>query len=150
MLAPCVILHPTDLSSHAELAYELALSLARQTGARLVVLHVAVPPVVMYDHDGHLIPRPRDYLQAAREELSKLPKPDPGVCVETHLGKGEVASEILRLAAETRADLIMMGTLGRTGLDRLLIGSVATDVMRRAPCAVAIVKARVERNQQKD
>jgi universal stress protein A len=144
MIANRVILHPTDLSSHAGLAYQLAHSLARQTGARLVVLHVAIPPVVMYDEEGHLIPRPKDYKQAAWEKLSKLPIPDSGVCVEKHLGDSEVVSEILREAAETRADLIIMDTLGRTGLDRLLIGSVAKDVMRRAPCAVAIVNAHLK------
>jgi universal stress protein A len=147
MLVPRVILHPTELSSQSEPAYHLAVALARQAGARLVVLHVAIPPVVMYDDEGHLIPHPRDYLQAAREELSRLP--DPGVCVERRLGEGEVVSEILRVAAETQADLIVMSTLGRTGLDRLLIGSVATEVMRRATCAVAIVNACHERQGER-
>lgn len=53
------ILHPTDFSAHSQLALELACSLAREQTARLVLLHVAVPPVVIYKEQGELLPRPK-------------------------------------------------------------------------------------------
>ncbi len=135
------ILHPTDFSPHSELALELALSLARQHGARLVIYHVAIPPVVMYDEMGALLPRPRDYREAARQQLDACRPSDAAVPVECLLGDGEVAGCILRAASEAGADLIVMGSLGRTGLDRLVVGSVAADVMRRAGCPVVTVRA---------
>jgi nucleotide-binding universal stress UspA family protein len=60
--------------------------------------------------------------------------------VEHHLKEGDPAAEILRLAQEARVDLIVMGMHGRTGLGRLLMGSVAERVVRQAPCPVLTVK----------
>jgi nucleotide-binding universal stress UspA family protein len=57
------------------------------------------------------------------------------------LERGEASAQILKIAAETKADLIVMGTHGRGGLSRLLIGSVTEDVMRKAPCPVLTVKS---------
>jgi nucleotide-binding universal stress UspA family protein len=54
---------------------------------------------------------------------------------------GDPAAEILRVAQAVKADLIVLGTHGRTGLGRLLMGSVAEQVVRRAPCPVVTVKA---------
>jgi nucleotide-binding universal stress UspA family protein len=61
--------------------------------------------------------------------------------VETRLSQGEAAAEILRTADEIGADLIVMGTHGRTGLSRLLIGNVAESVLPKADCPVMVVKA---------
>jgi universal stress protein A len=136
-----VILHPTDFSEHSEAAFQLACNLARDHGACLVVLHVAQPGVVLSDAHGARTRRPRDYREAAREKLAALHPPDPAVRVEHRIGEGEASSEILRVAEETKADLIVMGTQGRTGLQRFLIGSVAEDVLRRASCPVLTVRA---------
>jgi nucleotide-binding universal stress UspA family protein len=135
------ILHPTDFSDHSQLALDFAVSLARQHAARLVIFHVAVPPVVMYDDKGTLLPRVHDYREAANAQLAAIHLADPAVTAERLLGDGEVPSSILRAAGDTGADLIVMGSLGRTGLDRLLIGSVAADVMRGAKCPVVTVRA---------
>jgi nucleotide-binding universal stress UspA family protein len=135
-----MILHPTDFSESARYAFELACMLARAPGARVIALHVAVPPVVMYDESGERLPVVEDYRQAAREELSQLQASDPRVRIERRLDEGEVAAAILRAVEEVRPDLVVMGTHGRTGLDRLVIGSVAADVMRKSPCAVAAVQ----------
>jgi nucleotide-binding universal stress UspA family protein len=62
------------------------------------------------------------------------------VQLEYRLGTGDPATEILRLAGETKCDLIVMGTHGRTGLTRLVLGSVAEEVLRQAPCPVLAVK----------
>jgi nucleotide-binding universal stress UspA family protein len=63
--------------------------------------------------------------------------------VERHVRDGDPSEEILAVARETRSDLIVMGTHGRTGVGRLLMGSVAEQVMRRATCPVLTVKTPV-------
>jgi nucleotide-binding universal stress UspA family protein len=133
------VLHPTDFSAYSDYAFRLACSLARDYGARLVVLHVATPPVVAYG-EGVLPAEPEDYQGRLREQLQQVVPQDPKVTVEHRLVEGEAATEILRVAAETRCDVIVMGTHGRTGLGRLLMGSVAEQVVRKAPCPVLTVK----------
>lgn len=135
------ILHPTDFSVCSQLAFQLACSLAREQAARLILLHVAVPPVVIYNEQGELLPPPEDYRGSAEEQLFKLQPHDPKIRAEYRMEEGQVASTIIRVAEEVKADLIVMGTLGRTGLDRWLIGSVARSVIRKAHCPVLTVKA---------
>jgi nucleotide-binding universal stress UspA family protein len=135
------ILHPTDFSEHSAIAFQLATSLARDNHARLVIVHVAVPPVVIYDEKGDLLPRPKDYREAAKEQLFSIRPADASICTEHVLDDGEVTSAILRVAAGVKPDLIVMGSLGRTGLDRLLIGSVAAEVLRGAACPVVTVRS---------
>jgi nucleotide-binding universal stress UspA family protein len=94
--------------------------------------------VVLYDKKGALLPK-TDYRGAARQQLDDLIS-DLAFPVESRLEEGEVVSGILRGATEVIADLILMGTQGRTGLDRLLIGSVAAEVLRNASCPVALVR----------
>jgi nucleotide-binding universal stress UspA family protein len=60
--------------------------------------------------------------------------------VETLVGQGAPAAEILRIAAEQQASLIVIATHGRTGLKRLALGSVAEQVIREAPCPVLVVR----------
>jgi nucleotide-binding universal stress UspA family protein len=138
MLPLRTILHPTDFSEHSGYAFQLACALAWDHGARLVVLHVQ-PPVICHA----LVPissEPPAVWRALEEQLSKLRPPDPDVCVEHHLTEGDPAAEIVHLAQETHCDLIVMGTQGRTGMDRLLMGSVAEAVLRKAPCPVLTVR----------
>jgi nucleotide-binding universal stress UspA family protein len=139
MLALRTILHPTDFSDYSAYAFRLACALARDYGARIVVLHVATPPVVVYG-EGVLPPEPEGYKERLREQLHQVVSQDPKVPVEHRLVEGDAATEILRLAGETKCDLIVMGTHGRTGLGRLLMGSVAEQVVRKAPCPVLTVK----------
>ena len=79
-------------------------------------------------------------LKPLREQLQQLRPQDPKVPVEHRLVEGTAATEILRLAEETKCDVIVLGTHGRTGFGRLLMGSVAEQVVRRAPCPVVTVK----------
>jgi nucleotide-binding universal stress UspA family protein len=139
MLGIHTILYPTDFSDHSAYAFRLACALARDYGARLVVLHVAEPPVVVGGEGVMVLPCAID-LEALRERLDQLRLKDPKVVVEHQLIEGEAASEILRVAAESKCDLIVMGTHGRTGLRRLLMGSVAEKVVRKAACPVLTVK----------
>ncbi len=134
------ILYPTDFSERATAAFPLACALARDHGAQLLVLHVK-PPVVIV---GVLVaPEPPELRQQLHEQLNRLRPADPNVRVEHQLLEGEPAREILRLAREANCDLIVMGTHGRTGLPRLLLGSVAEEVMRKAACPVLTVKVPV-------
>ena len=139
MLAIRTILHPTYFSENSALAFRLACALARDYDARLIVLHVGGPPIVIYGEGVLPIPT-EDYLGTLRAQLLEVQPHGPKINVEHHLIEGEASTEILRAANEMKADVIFMGTHGRTGLARLVMGSVAEKVVRRAPCPVVTVK----------
>jgi nucleotide-binding universal stress UspA family protein len=140
MLAIHTILHPTDFTQNSDCAFQMACALARDYGAKLVILHVYPTPVVPAVSSG-VFPVP---MEVPREkllgELQEIKPPDPSVAVERALVEGEPAYEILRAAEEFDADLIVMGTHGRGGLTRLVMGSVAEDVTRKAKCPVLTVR----------
>ena len=139
MLAIHTIVHPTDFSEQSEHAFRLACSLARDYGARLIIVHVAEAPIIAYG-EGVVPPNPEELRAAAREQLEQFQAPYANVRVERRLEEGDAAGEILRVAEEVHADLIVMGTHGRTGLERLLMGSVAEKVVRGAVCPVVTTK----------
>jgi nucleotide-binding universal stress UspA family protein len=133
------ILYPTDFSEHSGYAFALACALAEAQGADLVVLHV-VPPI---DTHGEVLaqPWPGGFYEDLRDRLKQLQAPEgSGISVDHWLEEGDPASEIVRVAATVGADLIVLGTHGRTGVHRLLMGSVAEQVVRRAACPVLTVK----------
>jgi nucleotide-binding universal stress UspA family protein len=132
------ILHPTDFSEHSRAAAQLACALARDYDARLVVLHV-LPPSVVYGEGMVYVP-PETYQEEARPQLERVAAGDPNLRVERRMIDGAAATEILEVAREVACDLIVLGTHGRTGLRRLLMGSVAEQVVRKAPCPVMTVK----------
>lgn len=135
------ILHPTDFSACSQYAFETAVSKAREHGARLVLLHVYQPPGLLapYGEDWSWLP-PTDHRDALWKSLEKLQVTDPAIKVERRLVEGHPAQEILRVAAEVGCDLIVMGTRGRTGLQRLILGSVAEQVLGKAGCPVMTLK----------
>jgi nucleotide-binding universal stress UspA family protein len=139
MLAIRTILHPTDFSNYSDQAFRLACSLARDYGARLVVLHIAEPPMAVGGEGMLIIPQEFD-LEVIRARLQQLRPADPKIAVEHRMVQGDAATEILCLATKMKCDLIVMGTHGRTGLGRLLMGSVAELVVRKASCPVLTVK----------
>jgi nucleotide-binding universal stress UspA family protein/quercetin dioxygenase-like cupin family protein len=135
------ILHPTDFSDNSRPAFGTACTLARDYGAHLVLLHVMPPSV------APLLPEPPpDPLRSAESQDSlkgrfAWPVPsDPKIQVDHRVAEGDAATEILYLAGALKCDLIVMGSHGRTGLSRLLTGSVAEEVFRKAPCPVLLVK----------
>jgi nucleotide-binding universal stress UspA family protein len=144
MLPIRCILHPTNFSEHSSCAFSLAAGLARDYGARLVVLHVMGPPVatapVAAYAEGLSAIDLDKMIAAARERLDRLPEPRPDVRSERRLAEGDAVEEILRVSQEIGADLIVLGTHGRTGLERLVMGSVAEQVVRKATCPVITVK----------
>lgn len=134
-----VILHPTDYSEHSDVAFRIACSLARDYRAKLVLLHVALRSVTIAG-EAAIAPRSEEYFQAEREKLEGISVPAE-IRVERQVAEGAPAEEILRATQAAKADLIVMGTHGRTGLARLLAGSVAEQVMRRATCPVLTVRS---------
>ena len=131
------ILHPTDFSEHSRAATELACALARDYGARLYVLHVL--PLTLAYGEG-FAPPAESPLEEIKLRLDQVGAAAPGVRIERRLFEGRPATEILSLARAMPCDLIVMGTHGRTGLGRLLMGSVAEEIVRKAPCPVLTVK----------
>lgn len=142
MLAIDTILYPTDFSETSRYAFQLASSLAREHGARVIALHV-MPPLQSVNLEG--MPAspalPVGYQEDLENKLREFSTASTQVQVEPRLEEGFAATEIVRVAREIPCDLIVMGTHGRTGLGRLLLGSVAEQVLRKAPCPVLTVKA---------
>lgn len=143
---PTVVV-PTDFSDSGDAAIPHAFRFAKEPGAHVVLVHVldARPtPNPLYAH-YYPIPTPEQTKQAeaaAREALSaRVPEELRGSArVETVVGQGAPAAEILRIAAAQQASLIVIATHGRTGLKRLALGSVAERVIREAPCPVLVVR----------
>jgi len=139
MLRVRTVLHATDLSESSGAAFRLACTLAQDYGARLLVLHVEPPPVAVATMESAVL------LDAGGQEdlmkqLRALGAHDPGLDVEYRLEQGDPATEILRVAKDSKCDVVVVGTHGRKGLGRLLLGSVAELVVRAAPCPVVTVK----------
>jgi nucleotide-binding universal stress UspA family protein len=134
------ILHPTDYSERSRPAFDLSCALARDFGAELIVCHVSPPPIIAAG-EGVIVDFPTGETEEMMARLKDVKPEKPGVRVTHQLLRGEPASEIAQLAAKAKVDLIVVGTHGRGGLSRLLMGSVAEGVMRKAPCPVVTVKA---------
>ncbi len=133
------ILHPTDFSKPSEYALRFACALARDYQARLLLLHVVEPPVY-YGELGMAVPLPADFHESLQQRLSRLVPVDSGILVETILVEGNASQRILGVAEEQHCDLIILGTHGRTGLSRVLLGSVAEDVIRHSRIPVLTLK----------
>jgi nucleotide-binding universal stress UspA family protein len=133
------IVFPTDFSSSSDAALRYATVLARDTGAELIIVHVHEPAAAYAAGDVVV-----DAAEASHETLTELlvavVPPDRDVPHRHQLLYGDPIGQIVRLAEDEDADMIVMGTHGRTGLTRLVVGSVAEAVVRRAGCPVLIVK----------
>jgi len=140
MLPIHTILHPTDFSDRSEHAFHLACALGRDYQARVILLHVIHPPIIAYG-EGVIPPDPYQVVLEAEERMAELVARCEGVTVEKHVEEGDAEHMILSYAEECHADLIVMGTHGRTGVRRMFMGSVAEQVERRATCPVLMVSA---------
>lgn len=134
------ILHPTDFSKLSERAFQVACGLARDYGASLHLLHVSTA-FEAYEQEQVFATHSAQYLAADWEQLGQLAC--AGVEINRHLDEGDPAEQILKYAASLDCDFIVMASHGRTGLDRLLSGSVAESVVRGASCQVLVVKGAV-------
>jgi nucleotide-binding universal stress UspA family protein len=135
------ILVPHDFSETARRALDFALDLAAPLGARVVlmfaydVLAYGFPEAPNLAMDAAEVDRKA---QKALEDLASSAR-RPGVALEWVVRRGAAWSEINAAAKDARADLIVMGTHGRRGVARALLGSVAEKVVRTAPCPVLTV-----------
>jgi nucleotide-binding universal stress UspA family protein len=135
-LAQGTILHPTDYSVASRRAFDLACQIARDCGSRLVVMHVAEPMRLSTTGMANAPPLPKGYRGAWESRLNLMRPRDPAVAVEHLLEEGDVAAAILRVARETRSELIVMAGRERTWLGRFLGGSITGEVEGKAPCPV--------------
>lgn len=141
MLSIRTILVPTDFSASAEHALHVAHSLARDHGAKLVLITSPLPPPtplpnIVYDPGVESVGNTAH----VKQELARLAATITDLPVETQVIGGPPGPGIVQSAQGWNADLIVMGTHGRTGLARLLMGSVAEHVVRHATCPVLTIK----------
>ncbi len=138
------ILAAIDFSEGSDAALACARMIAERFGARLHLLHVIEDPgVAAAGPDGYVVDvhTLREALQAdAEQKLADLLAAHPGVPVTAEVVFGRPAATIARVAADRGTDLVVVGTHGRSGFSRLMLGSVAERVLRLAPCPVLTVR----------
>lgn len=142
------LLVPYDFSAHARAALFTATDLARRLAADLHLVHVVHVPSVAYAHyAGATAPPPvqiDEVRESALEALRGVARGVEGLSgkVEAHVvAGGTVDAALCEASEQLGADLIVMGTHGRTGLAHVFLGSVAERTLRRAPCPVLGVRA---------
>ena len=135
------ILVPTDFSAHADEAFRVAHSLARLTGAEVILFHVARPPAVVSE-GGRLLANPLKCEVNLWDRFQGIQMTDPKVRVQHQVIVADQPSaiHILEMLDKLGCDLIVMGTHGRSWVKHLLFGSVAEEVVRLARCPVMVVK----------
>ena len=141
------ILCPVDFSNVSMEALKVSGELAEKFGAGLIIVHVLEPilaptdfsfgPLSMTDVEDKLADRAQEGLDQAAANLGV-----PRDKIQSIVARGIGSQEIIRIASENKADLIVMGTHGYTGLTHALLGSTAERVVRRAPCPVLTVKGK--------
>ena len=139
------IVAATDFSDVSLAAIETAFSLASETGATLYLLYVMELPLAIDPVVGIVGPPVQEQYEAEMERLSELVPVNMKEKVEFVVLEGVPARKIAEFAASCGADLIVVGTHGRKGLSRMLLGSTAESLLREAPCQVLIAKQRVAR-----
>jgi nucleotide-binding universal stress UspA family protein len=142
------ILHPSDFSKASQPAFKKAIEMAKTTHATLDLLHVMAAVIPLLG-DAYVSPRTYDEINAsgtrwARKEMERLVKKAraAGVKTTSTIAEGSPADRIVRAARAKRADLVVMGTHGRTGFSRFMLGSVASRVVATSPCPVLTVRGR--------
>jgi nucleotide-binding universal stress UspA family protein len=135
------ILCSTDFSECARAALPVACSLARDYGARLIVLHVRPTTEAVVGEFGVVPSEPPEPEARVKARMQQSMPPDFRGTVEFQVRDGDAAEEIVNAAQKGDCNFIVLGTHGRTGLRRLLLGSVAEAVLRRAACPVLTIKA---------
>jgi nucleotide-binding universal stress UspA family protein len=138
------ILFPTDFSHHNDAALKYASTLAAESGALLYIVHVDEMQDLnaAMGEAGYLIAAAvaHEGRPEVRKRLENVVPTTRKVAYEHFYLQGSPVTEILEFAERENVDLIIMASHGRTGLSRLLMGSIAEGVMRKAPCPVLIVR----------
>lgn len=138
------ILFPTDFSEHNQAALKYASALAAESGALLYIVHVdeLADLNAALGEAGYYYAQTMDCptRRAIRERLTQVRPTATGVTFEHRCLTGSPVAELLAFAEQEKVDLIVMASHGRTGFSRLVMGSVAEAIVRRAKCPVLIVK----------
>lgn len=142
------ILHPSDFSPASEAAFRKALEMAKSNRSELLVLHV-ISPIVPLSAEGYVSPKTYNDIAASSrawaqkqldQRLARAKK--ARVRAKGLIAEGSAAEQIVRVARAKRADLVVMGTHGRSGLKKLVLGSVADRVVGAASCPVLTVRGK--------
>lgn len=133
------ILLATDGSKHSVFATEKAIDFAKSYGGRLTAVSVVDVPDELFAEAptlvDELVSKAKGYVDIVKKKAESS-----GISTRTFVQEGESYRAIIKLATEGNADMIVMGSHGRTGLKRLLMGSVTEKVIGHAPCPVLVVK----------
>lgn len=142
------IVYATDFSRASGKAFSTAVALARAGRGRLTIVHV-MTPIVPVAGEGYLLPQTYQQIEqsarkAAQGYLTRLVARarEAGVRAESVLRTGIPHTRIVGIARARGADLLVIGTHGRTGLARLFLGSVAARILAAATCPVLTVRGR--------
>jgi universal stress protein A len=138
-MKPAKVLYPTDFSDSSRSALRYAITQAQALNAGLLLVHVQEMPTVVDEGMLHMGIDLEDRAVVEQRLHSLVPNEFAGPC-EFRVLTGNPAREIVRLAEQEAVDLIVLGTHGRTGLARVLMGSVAEQVVRNAKSPVLVVK----------
>lgn len=140
---------PTDFSPCSEEATAYAFFLAEQLDATILLTHILEP--TGYPLDFALIEAPEFHKVIAGQRLDRIAEPwrRKGLKIESHLFKGDPVAEIVKKAQNLECDLIVMGTHGRSGMPRLVMGSVAEQVIRTSPLPVLTVRQQKGKETEK-
>lgn len=143
------IVHASDFSGASRAAFTKAVEMARVNRAELTLVHVLGPVMPVAPADGYISPKAYEQLEASahawgRKQLEalKAKAKKAGVRAKTLLLDGVPHEAIARAARSAHADLVVLGTHGRTGVARLFLGSVAARVVATAPCPVLTVRGK--------
>ena len=141
------ILVPTDLSPFGEVGVRAAADLAHRLGAELTLFHVVPGNELETLVNAHIPRHPVDLIYhdlavSLMDQFRRVAPPEVRrhLRVQPLVTVGNPVAEILRAAQVKSADMIVLATHGRTGLTRMVLGSVAEQVVRRAPCPVLTVR----------
>ena len=137
------ILAPIDFSEYSMEALRGAMELAKDLDGELHIVHVVAPHFALLDKMREQA-RETLMLEEAEEELARIRRDDCGnsATVFTQVLVGPPVPKLLEYAKEQQIDLILLATHGRTGIEHLMIGSVAEKLVRAAPCSVLVFRRR--------
>lgn len=138
------ILVGTDFSHYSDRAVDYAVMLSEQFSAKILILHIieslaysVTDSLTVVGHEQALSATATALLENTLKKVV-----DQGCPAESHLGHGTPYREIMKKAEEMKSDLVVIGTHGRTGMEHLLLGSVAEKVVRLATCPVLTIPSR--------
>jgi universal stress protein A len=136
------ILCPIDFSEASAAALRYAVEFAQVMNAKITFLHVVQPQPITADINVAFVPVELDLEKHAEEDLSTMIQADvpTTIVTEKKVMIAQPTDAIVNMACESDVDFIIMGSHGKKGLERFLLGSTAEAVTRRAPCPVLIVK----------